>query len=434
MKVLHLDFKGLQPTFEHLLELLPIFQDAGYEALLMEWEDTFPWTVNKKFRSANAYTEEQVLAFNQEAANCNLEIIPLVQCLGHMEIFLGISDYKSLREQSEYSDVINPLAEGTEELITSLIKDILRLSPNVKYFHIGGDEAVSLGSHPETRKFCKTHSLGELYIKHITPFCDLLNANNIRPLIWHDMLIEWDDKDLYLLKEKADIVFWGYAAPVHSTDSHYNIKYIRRFSELGLSLWGATAYKGADGNTADFPNLEKRVKNAESWSVADRELGFKGIFVTGWSRYSTHRVQCELLDTALDSMFIVSDILSNGTTLKESESKFTHYMRDKNMIELFNSMKMLMQRFSEQREFCWLYVRYLLEQITLENMKPGKKSSHISVLELKNLKSSVELLAEIGAEMITSFNSFVVFDCLEEYVTTRIGAIERQINLIQRIE
>ncbi|MHB1155916.1 MAG: hypothetical protein ACYC26_03650 [Phycisphaerales bacterium] len=55
LRGVHLDLKGVPPTFERLLSLLDVFAAARYNVLLVEWEDSFPWTVDLRFRSETAY-------------------------------------------------------------------------------------------------------------------------------------------------------------------------------------------------------------------------------------------------------------------------------------------------------------------------------------------------------------------------------------------
>lgn len=96
---IHLDLKGVPPTPQRLLSLLKVIAAARYNALLVEWEDMFPWTVDVRFRCETAYTPEQVADFACAASDLGLEIVPLVQCLGHMETPLSVLGYEPLREQ-----------------------------------------------------------------------------------------------------------------------------------------------------------------------------------------------------------------------------------------------------------------------------------------------------------------------------------------------
>jgi hexosaminidase len=96
-RVVHLDLKGTPPTFERLMKLLEYFASAKYTAILVEFEDMFPWTVDMRFRCSTCYSEEQIRMLNSKVSELGLEIIPLVQTLGHMETFLKWPEYGHLR-------------------------------------------------------------------------------------------------------------------------------------------------------------------------------------------------------------------------------------------------------------------------------------------------------------------------------------------------
>jgi len=53
---IQLDLTGVPPTAERLLELLELFAAARYNVVLVQWEDSFPWTVDERFRSPTAYS------------------------------------------------------------------------------------------------------------------------------------------------------------------------------------------------------------------------------------------------------------------------------------------------------------------------------------------------------------------------------------------
>ena len=90
LRGVHLDLKGAPPTFDRLLRLVDVFAAARFNVLLIEWEDVFPWTVDPAFRGETTYTPRQVRQLVQHAADAGLEVMPLVQCLGHMETPLSL--------------------------------------------------------------------------------------------------------------------------------------------------------------------------------------------------------------------------------------------------------------------------------------------------------------------------------------------------------
>lgn len=311
-RCVHLDLKGTPPTPERLLRLLEIFAAARYNSVLVEWEDSFPWTFDERFRSETAYAPATIRKFVKTADRLGMEIIPLVQCLGHMETPLRLREYEHMREVSYDESVLNPLARGARELIGGMIDDVLTLMPNVRHFHLGGDEAWTFGTHPETKKYVAKHGKGALYLHHVEPLINKLLKRKIRPLLWHDMMRDWDSAALKRLAHKADLVVWGYGGHPYTMMKHCNQDIIERFAGHNIPLWGATAYKGGDGADVDLPNAANREVNASAWVEVAKRHGFIGVIATAWSRYSTNGVQNEPIDGALDSAFNVGVILHDG--------------------------------------------------------------------------------------------------------------------------
>ncbi len=56
-------------------------------------------------------------------------------------------------------------------------------------FHLGADEAYTLGECPRCRAYAAEHSLSELYIDHINAMSRPLVDKGIRPAIWGDMVL-----------------------------------------------------------------------------------------------------------------------------------------------------------------------------------------------------------------------------------------------------
>ena len=308
----HLDLKGVPPTHERLLRLLEVFAAARFNVVLVEWEDMFPWRVDERFRCETAYTPQQIGDIAVAAAALKIEIIPLVQCLGHMETPLSVPGYEHLREVPHRSDVLNPLAPGARELVEHMVEDVLALLPGVRHFHLGGDEARTFGTHPDTQAFIAEHGKGALYLHHVEPVIDALQARGIRPMLWHDMMVDWDAAALRRLAGKADLVVWAYNGHPDQGRGHCSTRGLPSFQAQGVRTWFAGSYKGADGHDGDLPDFANRQINALGWMEVARRHEFVGGIATGWSRYTTHKVQNEPIDGALDSLVNVGRIFHDG--------------------------------------------------------------------------------------------------------------------------
>ena len=77
-------------------------------------------------------------------------------------------------------------------------------------------------------------------------------------------------------------------------------------------MWGAGAYKGADGHSGDLPDPTRRQENALAWAELTTRFNFDGLIATAWSRYSTHMVQNEPIDAALDTLVLLGVIFHDG--------------------------------------------------------------------------------------------------------------------------
>jgi hexosaminidase len=102
-----------------------------------------------------------------------------------------------------------------------------------------------------------------------------------------------------------------------------------RLSEVFTSAWTASAFKGADGPTCSIPTIKKRVTNNLNWldvmsyeEAKFKDGGFRGIVVTGWSRYDHFAVLAELLPAAVPSLVTNLFTVSHGYFNSSWQSKY----------------------------------------------------------------------------------------------------------------
>jgi hexosaminidase len=419
----HLDLKGCPPTAERLVSLLKVISAAGYNAVLVEWEDQFPWTVDKRFRNETAYAPDQVKAFAEAAHHLGIEIIPLVQCLGHMETPLSIPDYAKLREVPDRPDVLNPLAPGARELVEKMQEDVLALLPDVKHFHLGGDEAWTFGTHPDTKAFIEKNGKGALYLHHVEPLLDKLNAKNIRPILWHDMMLHWEEPALKKLSTKADLMVWGYGGKVMETKGHHSAASFEKLKSAGIPLWGACAYKGAEGPDADLPNWNGRETNALGYAeVADR-FKLQGIVATAWSRYNTHLPQCEPIDAALDIMVDVGVVLHDGQPPEGGRDTCLKLLETVGERERFEKCFKSMESLINLRTRGWDMVRDLREQFTMQAMDPRRAIGQTAERNLEVLRNIVAQGDELTRATKSTYAGLMPDLWTERYLGERLNPL-----------
>ena len=422
----HLDLKGVPPTSRRLIELLPVFAAAGYNAIVVEWEDMFPWTIDERFRNETAYTKQEIARFYEAAAKHKLEIIPLVQCLGHMETPLRFAEYAHLRELPYRSDGLNPLAKGGgggRELVEKMVDDVLAFTPTIRYFHLGGDEHWTFGSHPDTKAYIEKHGKGALYMQHVEPLLDKLLARNIRPILWHDMMLHWDTAALDQIAKKADLCVWGYNGTHETTGYHWKPADISKLRDRGITLWGAGAYKGAEGESSDLVDLEQRRINCQSWSDIAGRYEFAGLLATAWSRYSTGRVQNEPIDGALDSLVLCGGILKNG---KPSDD-YLNVLESLGERLRFECCRDALRQLQDIRRSVWRQIQNLRETIACGTIEPHRRESGIPAWHLVRLVGTLDRAREVASKVRGAFEGLVPGVWMERYIEERLLPMREEV-------
>jgi hypothetical protein len=425
---INLDLTGVPPTADRLLQLLELFAAARYNVVLVQWEDTFPWTVDERFRSPAAYSPEEIVRFCEKAAALGLELIPLVQCLGHMETPLSVPGYEHLREVPDDESGLNPLAAGARELIQSMVNDVLTLMPDVRYLHLGGDEARTFGLNPETEAYIDVHGKGALYLHHVEPILDALNRRNIRPILWHDMMVDWDSDALSALGSTCDLMVWGYDGHPDDAPATHNTACIERFVEHGMTLWGASAYKGCEGNaperhSSDLPDLPERQENALAWAELAQRFDLAGVVATAWSRWAVDTVQCVPIDGALDALVLVAACLHDGQAPSGGASACVDALAAWGEKERFDACHAAMVKLTSLRRRGWSTVMHARQQITLATMDTRRTSARNPRLGLKPLGQLGGIVKEaerLEDEIRHCFNGLMVPASIEEYIATRL--------------
>ena len=431
IRAMHLDCKGVPPTPSRLVELVEVAAGLRFNAIVVEWEDMFPWTVDRRIRCETAYAREDIEAFARRAAELGVEIIPLVQCLGHMEFVLKLADYAHLRELPDNVSCLNPLAEGSRQLVEKLVDEVLALLPSLKHFHLGGDEAWTFGKGPETKAYVDTRGKGALYLHHVGPILEALGEAGIRPMLWHDMMLAWDADALRRMGEKADLVVWGYSGDPESMGAHVNADVFKRFADCGVPLWGATAYKGADGHNVDLPNFDNRCNNAAAWAKIAGKYDLKGVITTAWSRYMHLELQCEPIDGALDSLAGHGFILHDGRLPDGGRDACVAALDSLGQKQRFEACRDALQALTDFRQAGWLMVQQLREELVV--IQRDLRRHATAQMSLENIVRHVRKGRDIARNVQDALHGSIDPLWVQRYLDSRIEPLRVEVAEIQHL-
>ncbi|XP_076054038.1 hexosaminidase D-like [Oratosquilla oratoria] len=323
-RVVHFDLKGAPLKPSVYKTLVPWLKELGATAVLLEYEDMYPFRGRlSSIAAGNHYTSSQIKEIDSLCREAGLEVIPLVQTFGHLELALKHERFAHLREVPELPQAICPSLNESLWLVRSLVDQVMALHPQSRYLHIGCDEVFQIG---ECQR-CRQKSREALFLQHVVTVArHVREKHHAIPIVWDDMLRHVSDAAMneYNLGKLVEPMVWVYAEDVYR---FVQPSVWTKFSQVFSHIWAASAFKGAFGEQLTVPNVRRHLDNNLNWlDVMAAEggkfgSGFRGLVLTGWQRYDHFAVLCELLPSAMPSLAINLLVTSHGYFNTSLQSK-----------------------------------------------------------------------------------------------------------------
>ncbi|OQV13805.1 Hexosaminidase D [Hypsibius exemplaris] len=325
-RLVHFDLKGAPPLVSYYKEIFPLLKKIGATGLLMEYEDMFPYTGRLKVvKAKNAYSRDDIVTILRLAKENGLYVIPLVQTFGHLEFVLKHKEFRHLREVDNFPQAVCPTRNGTFQLVQELIAQNMALHPDAEYLHIGADEVYHIGMCEVCSKLASEagqisvaakHRLFLSYVSQV-----LMHTRStypaVKPIMWDDMFHTMTAADIKAgfgdLVNYVEPMIWSYFPDwPHHLPLNGDL-----YADVFPNIWGATAFKGSAGETLQMPNIKTQGMIHTSWIDALRFNGhkmrnFRGIALSGWSRYDHFYPLCELFPVSVPSLAINMQVLVDG--------------------------------------------------------------------------------------------------------------------------
>ncbi len=161
-RAVHYDTKHHQGDADYVRWLIDTTSHYKINMLVWEWEDKLAYQSHPEIGAPGAFTIAEMQAFTAYAAERHVQLVPLVQGLGHVSYILKHSKWRGLREIPDSNWEFCPLKEGSYELLFDLWDEAIEATPGVKYLHVGCDETYELGLGVE----CGCRDLANEHGKH----------------------------------------------------------------------------------------------------------------------------------------------------------------------------------------------------------------------------------------------------------------------------
>jgi len=186
----HIDLKGAPPRQEFYAKLFELLKENEVTGVLLEVEDMIEFTgIYSCIRRENYYTDEQLQWIIQQAESYHMQVIPLIQCFGHLEFILKHKEFSMLREAPDSYFNLCPSNPASAKIMAGYIGQVLSKFPHAKYLHIGADEIFLMGACADCKLFLMENSRNSLFFNHVNKIIrKVKEIRDVEILIWDDMI------------------------------------------------------------------------------------------------------------------------------------------------------------------------------------------------------------------------------------------------------
>ncbi len=302
---------GHMPKFENMKSLIEKFASYKINYLIFEYDDRFPWEKHRKIVHPLAFSKQQIEQLIKFAKENFIEIIPLIDSLGHAEYYLKHKEYAHLREVPDRVEEMCPSNPKTLKFIKELWEEVLEVHKDSKYAHITGDEVFRLGRFcSKCERYAKSNKLAQLYTKYYKDLSRWIIKKGKIPMMWGDMLIKYPEdiknfpKDVLICDWcyfGIDKPYWNFLFYPTSEENKELFKkylfqksprkytpfpYFKFFKDNGFETIGATSASQSK-NIYPVPSFSKGFANNKRFAMTVKENNGLGLLITNWTGSSS---------------------------------------------------------------------------------------------------------------------------------------------------
>ncbi|MBP3627577.1 MAG: family 20 glycosylhydrolase [Clostridia bacterium] len=309
--------RGRKLDKKEVTDLLDILVNCGYNGICLHLEGffemkSFPGAVREGYLKI-----EEAKWFCTEAHKRSMEVIPIINLVGHAEAFVyfqeRFADYRRDNEHFQMNLYDSKLAELSKTIIDEVVEIF-----NPSYLHIGGDECAL----DEKEK--------KLYIKFLSQMCEYVRNKGIKPCIWSDMLFE--HKELIDDFTKQVTIFdWWYMG--HRPES-LELFLDKSFTEI----FACPSDQGWDGfigvqRKSPWPHaMPKDTRNVEADEIEAflddaAQLGIKNGLITNWENRCGHNLWSQLSSIARGGLYMIDKEITEQNIEQHLFGKHTPYTK-----------------------------------------------------------------------------------------------------------
>ena len=309
------------PTVKTMFRLIDRLALMGYSMAMLYTEDTIQLENRPHFGyMRGGYTREELIAIDDYAYEYGIEMIPCLECYGHMEKYLSWGEASPIKDTEK---VLLAREEKTFAFLEELISTASSCFRS-KRIHIGMDEAWGMGRG----KFMDRHGYVdpfEIFTEYMERLIAITNKYGLKPMMWSDMYFrngspthQYYDENIQIPAEVAakipkevQLVFWHYGEK-HECDDYMLKKHIALGNDVIFAggLWSWIGH---------FPEHNYALETSKFSLGACRNNGVKKAMITIWSN---DNAECDLFANLYGLSFFAELCFDKDLSDKKLASRF----------------------------------------------------------------------------------------------------------------
>lgn len=291
-RAVHYDTKHHQDKEAYVKSFIRDLARYKVNMLVWEWEDKLAYPSHPEIGAPGAFSVEQMQEFTRYARQYHIELVPLVQGLGHVSFILKWPQHASLREIPASNWEFCPLKEGSYDLLFDLWKDAIKATPGSRYIHIGSDETYELASCAACKAKAEEIGKSGLYTLFINKAAKYLKSLGREVMAWEPPMgwVKSESPAVGITPEKGLVLTESY------TYEKDDFRYARQASAEGYKVFAYDPNPGIEHLFLPYfyrmrhdEKVEGSLKNSYDFLTATTESGaFDGMICTSWDDSGLH--------------------------------------------------------------------------------------------------------------------------------------------------
>lgn len=303
---------------DELKNYMRMIKKMGYNAVLLYCEDTYEVEGEPYFGYMRGrYSIEEMKEIDAFALSLNMEVIPCIQTLSHLEMTIRWGQFPT--------DNPRTLMVGDErcyKLIDNMFATLSKCFSS-KRIHIGMDEAFNLGRGRYMDRYGR-ESVDVIMKKHLARVCEIAKKYGYELLMWSDMFFaEFTGHRYYCEKmkmprqyldampEEVKPVYWDY---YHTEEKNYD-DMMYNHKQFTKDFWFAG---GAWTWTGFAPNNHYTLKTMIPALDACKKNRTKNVFFTMWG---DNGGECSRISN-LPALFYISEYAKGNRDEADIKARF----------------------------------------------------------------------------------------------------------------